>query len=282
MPLEGLPDNLKSNETLSGFNSLGDLADAYVKSVDWKGNLPEDLRAEKSLTTFKSVGDLARSHVEAQKMIGGSIRIPKADAKPEEWDAFYAKLGRPGKPEEYGIAKPENLPEGVSWDENLAKWFAATAHSVGMPKAMAQKFMEQWNGLAAQSFEERQRQAEEALRPLREEWGKSFDGRVELGVRAVKHFGGEDLAKYLNESGLGNNPALIKTFSRIGKMLVDQGFISGDGGGGALTRESIQEKIKGIMSDKEHPYNNAKHPRHAEAMKEMSQLYEEIYPEKAS
>jgi len=73
--------------------------DATTSGNGWIASLPTELQSEKSLQSFKDLPALAKSYVEAQKMIGGSIRLPKPDAPPEEREKvigdIYTKLGRP-------------------------------------------------------------------------------------------------------------------------------------------------------------------------------------------
>ncbi|MFO8028260.1 MAG: hypothetical protein R6U28_00190, partial [Cyclonatronaceae bacterium] len=44
------------------------------------------------LENVKDLPDMAKQLIHAQKMIGGSVRIPQEDAPAETWNKFYAKL----------------------------------------------------------------------------------------------------------------------------------------------------------------------------------------------
>src|SRR3990167_5333183 len=91
---------------------------AGVTEVDWSAHIPKELANEGVWTPLKGkpLGDVLKGYAEGQKMIGGSVRIPTDQAKTEEWDQFFTKLGRPAKPEDYKLTKPEKLPDGVQWD----------------------------------------------------------------------------------------------------------------------------------------------------------------------
>jgi hypothetical protein len=246
---------------------------------DWRAGLPDDLKAEKSLESFKDIGGLAKSYVEAQKMIGGSVRIPKADAKPEEWDAFYKKAGRPDKPEEYEVSKPPNMPEGMNLDENLIKWFLPTAHAAGLSKAQVAGLMEKWNERAFSQAHEQQKSMAQEITKLKEEWGPNFNGRVELGLRGIERLlKPEEASKFkelMDTTGLGNNPLMLKYAHLVGKMLKEDGYIMGDGSGGAAGLDAVKGKIKAINEDPKHAYWDEKHQGHKSAVDEMSKLMRE-------
>jgi len=100
---------------------------------DWRTSLPEELRTEKSLEKYKSVPEVAKAYVEASKLMGNAVHMPKADATQEEFDKFYARLGRPESPDKYELKRPEN-PAGGQWDEGLEKEFRTAAHASGLQR----------------------------------------------------------------------------------------------------------------------------------------------------
>src|SRR5262245_59817777 len=106
--------------------------------ADWRSSLSEDLRGDKTLAqikgaTWEEAGpSLAKGYVESQKFAGGAIRLPKDDAKHEEWASFYSNLGRPEKAEGYDLVKPDQIPEGLAWRPEWETKARATAHSLGL------------------------------------------------------------------------------------------------------------------------------------------------------
>src|SRR5690242_8897032 len=62
----------------------------------------------------KPLSEFVRAQMTAARAkTDGMVKVPSADAKPEEWEAFYRAAGRPEKPEDYGLKAPEKLPDGV-------------------------------------------------------------------------------------------------------------------------------------------------------------------------
>ncbi len=254
---------------------------------DWR---PEEFRTEKSLESYKP-GDgeqlvpvpksLIKSHVEAQKMIGGSVRIPKEDAKPEEWNAFYSKLGRPEKPEDYSLKVPPDLSEGLSINQEMLTGFMKTAHEAGLNKVQAERFFNWYNTFQMNSAQTTQAEMEKGIVKLQQEWGENnFEGRLELARRAVREQGGDELVKLLDSTGLGNQPSMIKFAEKIGKLMVRHGLIVGDGAGGAMSEGGMKAKIAAIRADKEDPYNIPDHPKHQLRVDEVMGMYESLYPTK--
>lgn len=111
----------------------------------------------------------------ARAKTDGMLKLPGADAKPEDWDPVWKALGRPDTPDGYGIAKPEKLPDGVEWDDAFAKGFSEFAHATGIPKAQAEKLIawhtEQMGAQAAAMREAGQKLVEEERAALQKAFG---------------------------------------------------------------------------------------------------------------
>jgi hypothetical protein len=79
-------------------------------SVDWRTSLPEELKSEKSLSSITDIAGLAKSYVHAQKLIGADkIPVPNKHATEDDWNAVYEKLGRPKSAEDYKLNVPDNI-----------------------------------------------------------------------------------------------------------------------------------------------------------------------------
>ena len=246
-------------------------------ATDWR---PEELRGEKTLDKFKDPGSLAKSYIELEKKMGTAIHVPKDDAKPEEWESFYRKLGKPEKVEDYGITKPADMPPGLSWNDDLTKWFVSSAHAAGLNKVQVSKIINGWNEMESAKAHAMTKEIGVQIEKLKESWGDQFTGRVELGVRGIeKLMPGEDGTKFkelMDSTGLGNHPLILKYAYAVGNMLKEDGYILGDGSGGALTRDSIQSKIDAINGDQKHPYWDETNPGHKSAVEEMSKLFKNL------
>jgi len=249
--------------------------------ADWRSGLPEDLKTEKSLESFKDVGGLAKSYVEGQKLIGGSVRVPKDDATPEDWAKFHSKMGRPDDVAGYGFVKPE-MPEGVEWDEGLVDWFGKTAHDAGLSKAQAGKLVQAWNDNQFSQAHEAQKTMKQELGALQESWGDQFDGRVELGLRGIERLLPAEevtqLKALMDSSGIGNHPLMLKYAYQVGKLMKEDGYIVSSSSGGVLGAESAKAEIAAINEDQKHAHWNPDMPGHAEAVERMANLFKTAFP----
>src|SRR3546814_2592066 len=63
---------------------------------------------------------------------------------------------------------------------------------------------------------------QEVAQALRQEWGQAFDTNLALAQKAVVALGGADLLAELNEAGLGDSPAVLRMFAKIGAMTAEE------------------------------------------------------------
>ena len=253
--------------------------------TDWRGGLPEDLRAEKSLEVIKGKDwseagpTLAKSYVEAQKMIGGSVRIPKEDAKPEEIAAFYGKLGRPEAPEKYDFQRPM-LPQGA-WSEDAEKEFRKLAHDHGLTNKQVQALVKYHGDTILGAMQQTARQTEANVAEIKRKYGADFGNRAAMAEKAVFYLSEEAgvpferVKEFLESTGLGNHPVLFELFGKLGESYLEHGFIRAEGIPGSA-KEAALAKIKAIQADPKHPFWNDG-PGHKEAMEEWESLHKQAY-----
>ena len=90
----------------------------------WMESLPEDLRGDETLKSIPDLSAMAKMLVSGQKMIGADkIIIPGNESTDEDWGEVFKKLGRPETGEGYELAKPEDIPEGMDWNEEAVVAF---------------------------------------------------------------------------------------------------------------------------------------------------------------
>ena len=235
----------------------------------------EEYRNEKCLESVPDVKTLQKNYVESQKYIGGAIKIPKDDATPDEWAKFHEKLGRPAKAEDYKF-DPKGLPQGMQYDEARLTAFRQKAHELGITQKQAEGLFGWYNADVGAHFANTEKGKQAAISGLKDEWGPTFDRNVSLAQRAVKEYGDETTKAMLDETGLGNDPRVIKLFARIGMALGEDKVIS-NGPGAIMNEKSAQQKITAIMSDQKHAYFDKANPGHDAAVKEVEALYRLAY-----
>lgn len=180
--------------------------------------------------TGKGPDDVITSYRELESRLGKAIVPPGDDAKPEDWSAFYAKMGRPEKAEAYEFKLPDGLPENFPYDAKAADKYRVWAHEAGLPPKQAQALHDQFVKDQAAQLESIQRQNTEAAKSAHEtltkEWGDpssdTYKRNQELANRAIRQAGGSELLKEMQRVGaLGPNgevltPHLAKAFAKFG------------------------------------------------------------------
>lgn len=224
-----------------------------ISTPTWRDSLPEPLRAEKSLQDFKDVGDLAKSYVATKALVGSKAAVPGPDAPPEAHAAFRKALGVPDTPDGYQIKRPEIALTGA-WDQGAEKDFLGAAHKLGLPPTAVQGILNWYGAYEATKLQSAQRQANETMAALRQEWGMNYDAHLGRANRAVQQFGGDELISYLAQTGLGRHPAMVKAWVAVANAMVESGAMETEGDLGT-SAEDAKAQLQAIYSDKNHAYN---------------------------
>jgi len=247
---------------------------------NWKEGLPEEFRSDPNMQHIIDVPALAKSYINAQKQIGADkIPVPGKHATEQDWQAIFQKLGNPSSIDEYQI----EVPEDAGFDDDMLKSLKETAHKAGiLPRQMNQLLS---NYAAAQKVqsEEQSKKDEMAIQKgvdeLKQEWGRAFDQEVGDAKQAIKYLNNADFNEWLDKSGLGNNPMLIKVFNKFGKLLKEDSIKGqSESGSGVMTPALAVQEINKIYGNPEHPFFDRKHPNHNNAVDEMQQLNKMAHP----
>lgn len=262
------------------------LTQAVAQPTDWRTELPDELRNHAAFKDFKSLGDVAKSYIEKDKMIGADkLVIPKDDAPQTEWDAFYAKQGRPEKATDYKLTDVK-VPEGLPQNDDFKNDMLAEMHKAGLNQRQANQLFQAYQNKTGGLFQSMQvakaQQNEEGLNSLRQEWGGKFDENLNFSRLAVEHFGGDDLKSELSDTGAGNSPTLIKTFAMIGKSMSEDKIMANKSGSmqfGGMTPDQARYRIGELQGDPQFMkrYQSAGEPGHKEAVAEMERHFQIAY-----
>lgn len=205
----------------------------WVESKGYKdiNNIVSDARYADKLKA--EVGDLRSK----------SLTPPAQDAKPEEWDSFYAKLGRPEKAEAYDFKMPDGLPENLPYDGEFANQYKAWAHQAGLTPKQAQsqhdafvkyQAVQTAKHQEAQAAAEKQ-QTEAAHAAITKAWGdkgsNSYQTELQWADRAFQHGGIKDALARMgitNAEGTIREPEFAVFLARAGKaMFAEPSFVTG-------------------------------------------------------
>ncbi|HBV3315386.1 TPA: peptidase [Klebsiella pneumoniae] len=151
-----------------------------------------------------------------------------------------------GAPEKYEF-KPA---EGQELDTAALEQFEPIARELNLTNEQAQKMVDLYGTKIMPMV---QKQQAEAWQAQTEEWAATVKADKEIGgdkltanlgvaQRALDTFGTPALKEYLNGTGLGNHPELVKAFVKVGKAMSEDGVVTGKESGQRSAAEVLYGK----------------------------------------
>jgi hypothetical protein len=206
-----------------GQNPAGSGTGKEVKLAEWTMQLPKVYRENpdyaRKLAAFSKLEDLTQSYLQLE----GKTDIPGKDAKPEDVQAFWKKLGYPEKPESYAVAKEQN-----------AETFITAAHAARLTDEQASALWKSVSeGTERQMTAMRQAQTAEldaTDKGLQKKYGEHYSRALELFSRGI---GNGELRNLIVNAGLAGKPEIVEAFIALGEARQESGSpMSGDAAGG--------------------------------------------------
>lgn len=191
-------DGEKPADPPAGENKDGD------KPADWKEYVNDPNKTPEENAALKAEHDKTK---------------PAADDKDKNKDDPANKVPEDGK---YTLA----MPEGVEVDQEMIDALGPEFKDMGLTNAQAQKLADKFIEINTKRGETRMKDWGDTL----EKWvadakadkeigGDKFDGNVKNAHRFLGAFGTPALREYLNASGGGNHPELIRVFAKAGALI---------------------------------------------------------------
>jgi len=206
---------------------------------------------------------LVKGYAHLSKRMGSAINLPGKDAKPEELTALKTKLyeagvftAPPADPKDYGLVKPDNLPEGLQWSDELSAKFATALHKHGVPKAALDDLMPLYLEAIGGSVQGLTVDREQAMVALKAEHGEKYEERKEMVTRMMPAiFQTPEELQWAEEMGLGDHPKFLSLMLRLAPLAMqDSSFLDSlPSKGGEITGEEAQAELQKIMTDPTHP-----------------------------
>jgi hypothetical protein len=243
---------------------------------EWLKTLPEDLRVDPAIKDFKDPAALAKAFRDTKALVGNSIRPPGPEASPEQrkeyvekilksdpnlmfapsetapkeaMDALWARLGRPGKPEDYKVEGTETTAE-----------LRALAAQAGLTQA-------QFKVLASQAVADTaaaQKALDSGWQGLKNEWGLAFPEKVAAVAAVAQKLGVPPEAIAALNAGKWD-PAQVRIWANVAKAIGGEpGQLPGQGPGAGSTTVTPAEanaSLGEIMQNK--AFFDESSPQHA-------------------
>jgi len=268
-------------DPVDNMDNAGTEATQKPANDDWRSALSDDIKGNPTLEKIKSVNALASSYINLQSHLGRD-KITKPITE-DDWQDVYNFLGRPQGPDGYDLSLPDELPEPVKGqfnDEGLGA-FKKAAHSFGLSANQAQDLLGWYADLRAQQHAAMQENSSQSLenaeRELHQKWGRAYEQNVGYARKAFEEYGGDDLARIMDGSGLGNHPAVLEAFANIAKSTMADKDLAGPTNQGkqVLTPEEAKAEAATVMA---HPaYLDKNHPEHTSVVRKVQSLFERAY-----
>lgn len=142
----------------------------------------------------------------------------------------------PQTPEGYEIPVDSEVP----FDPKTDLAFKTLAHSLKLTNSQVKAIGEWANTTGRESLSEssRQRQIfkEASIKSLQDEWGPALETNLTKAVLTAERLAGSfpEFKEFLNDTGVGDDPRLIRTMLKIGEMISEDSLPSSTGrlGGG--------------------------------------------------
>lgn len=245
----------------------------------------KDIKNDPSLQQVNSLEDLAKSYVHAQKLVGkDKIALPSSPDDHEAWNDVLSKLGRPESPDKYELPQPAE-DSRVQVRDEMQDAFKQKVHELGLTDKQAKDLWgwyigEVAEGEVAKLDEKMEQQRAEAEKALRQEFGNQFDAKLQDAYRAATEYGGDELVEKLEQSGLGNDPTVLKFLAQVGSTLRED-TVGGSSPQMGFTPDQAKQELTRLKSDKEfmQTYLDNTATGHDAAVERMKKLYADAYPD---
>lgn len=198
-------------------NGGGTEGNGNVTPKPWLEQVEQSLRGHEALKDLGGPNDLAKAYLKTRDEFTGlkgefegAIKPLGKDATPEQREAFYRALGKPEKPTEYAFPKVE----GIERDPKFVEWAQNTLHKIGIPKEMGEQVAAQFDAFTLEMVKANNeavaKAKTDAETKLKTELGAEYPAAVELTKRFLTKYAKPEDTAFLEESGMGNHPALIR------------------------------------------------------------------------
>jgi len=225
---------------------------------DWLAGVAPEQRGMAELKGWKSPADVFTSYANLEKYHGVPperlVRLPENLDDTEALASVYGRLGRPEKPEGYGI-------EGADAEllAALHKHGLTTRQVKGLHEVLTARSKTAQEAAEKQRFE----RVDVEMTALKREWGPEYDRRIRQGqavaekvYAAMGYATKEEFEVDLEALQAQMGPAkVLKLFAELGKGSGEQGFVEGDpagangNGGFAVSKNTALAKLSALAAD---------------------------------
>lgn len=264
---------------LARLNSIGmgpDLKSIRWQDTSWRDGLPDEIKTDPLFEKYETANDAHKALLDAQKLLGREkLPVPSGPEDKAAFDLLFKATGRPDTVEGYATPTDIQFEEGFPpVDEEFIKTIKQVALDGGMSAAAWDKIYRGYMDYSNTQFKNAKTKVvadkEASVVAMRKEFGAAYPQMEALAQKVVLKFADEAAWNTL-DGGLGNNPAMVKMLSNIGKLLSEHQLV-GEPAGLSFTPQEAQSEIDKIRGDLKGPFYKEDHPLHKETVDKVDQL----------
>lgn len=225
----------------------------------WKEYIPEDLKDRAEWNNIKDPSDLFKNYINAQQTISKSVRLPDEQSTPEDIAAFYTKLGKPAKKEDYTFdyqQKDGDIYNKESFDFSTFQDLADKANlTENQYKALATAYIDVQNESYKNYIQTLAEKASEELKAaegkLKNAWGTQYNNNINLITEKVKKLYPKATLTRMQNAGLFRDADFLSAHLKLTKMMTgDTVFIEGNAVENVpQTLQTLSEKRDNLMRE---------------------------------
>jgi hypothetical protein len=180
--------------------------------------------AETSASTTQAAESIAATTTEAKPGEAATTTDPEAKPKEGETKATDAKTGAPEAYTDF------TAPEGVTLDPVMVTDLKAVAKEFDLSQDKAQKLVDlgvKMQQRSAEAWVAQQEAWVNSVKTDKDIGGEKLAENMAVAQKAMTAYATPEFRAFLDQTGMGNHPEMIKAFHRIGKSISEDGFVPG-------------------------------------------------------
>lgn len=259
---------------VTGSSPEGNTQSQTPATASFVDSLPDDLRSDPTISRYKTAEDLARAHKELRSKTGWDpsevVRLPKDGATDADYAPIYKALGRPDDGTGYEVPSVE----GFKFNDGFVESMKQAAFETGLGKKQFENLMKRTGEYHKTQMLLQQNNASDQEKAVEEElkrsWGESYEENQKFVKLAQDHFG-KDQKKYLTH--------LMNTLVDFGKTLQEDSAITAGFAEGTDIPTNAASARKELDMLKKAPDFMEKRRKDPEFNQRVTRLYQFAHPE---
>lgn len=260
--------------------------------VDTNGSVQKvPVREHSWVKESPDLGHFVNKSLATQKEVGSRLPIKRLD-KPEDVIAWrkdnLPKLwgaglidGPPKDAAGYEIKKPDDLHEGVNWDDARATKFAELGLKHNVSKGAMAEFLALHREAVTGTATVLKTSYEEGQLALKRELGDKYDETMELCKRFTPMiFKTAEERAFFDTAGIGDHPAFLSVMARLARVAQSDssfGLSNENTPQGAAGGEALKAEIADIMGNPQNPKYKLYWAGDQATQREIDDKYKKVY-----